>query len=160
MSRHVLDEKYMKMAIEKGKEGVRKGQTPFAACIVRNGEVLSCEHNTVWKDTDITSHGEIHAIRVACQRAKTIDLSGSSLYSTCEPCPMCFSACHWAKIATIVYGADIADAQKAGFNELTISNDRLKDLGGSPVEIVKGFLRQENIELFEFWLGQKDKRVY
>jgi len=156
----MIEEKYMRMAIEKAKKGVLKGQTPFGACIVRKGKVLSCEHNTVWKDTDITSHGEVHAIRVACKKAKTIDLSGSILYSTCEPCPMCFSACHWAKIDTIVCGAKISDAKKAGFNELTVSNKRLKTLGGSKVKVVSGFLREENVELFNYWLNQKGRKVY
>ena len=160
MTKQKLDEKYMQMAIGKCREGIEKGQTPFAACVVRDGIVLSCEHNTVWEDTDITSHGEVHAIRVACQKAETIDLSGSIIYSTCEPCPMCFSACHWARISTIVYGAEIVDAQKAGFNELTVSNLKLKELGGSPVDVVSGFLREENIALFDYWLEQKGHKTY
>jgi len=153
-------EKYMRMAIAKAQEGIQKGQTPFAACIVKDGKVLSCEHNTVWKDTDITSHGEVHAIRVACRKAKTIDLSGSVIYSTCEPCPMCFSACHWANISTIFYGANIKDAKIAGFHELAISNKTLKKLGKSPIKIVDRFLQKECVALFHQWLKRKDRKVY
>ena len=116
------DEGYMRLAIQKAREGVAAGQTPFGACIVTaGGEVAACEHNVVWRTTDITAHGEVNAIRVACRSLGTIDLSGCTIYSTTEPCPMCFSAIHWAKIAGIVFGASISDAQAAGFNELAIS---------------------------------------
>ena len=154
------NEKYMKMAIVMARKGVEKGQTPFGACIVKGSKVLSCVHNTVWKTTDITAHAEVHAIRKACKAANTIDLSGSVIYSTCEPCPMCFSAIHWANISTIVYGAKIKDAKLAGFHELTISNRRMKTIGGSSVEIVQDFLRKENVELFNDWVSRSDRQTY
>src|SRR6266516_4264518 len=94
------DPRFMWLAIEKAKEGIARGQTPFGACITR--------------------HGEVVAIRQACKTLGTIDLSGCVIYSTCEPCPMCFSACHWARISTIVYGARIEDARASGFHELPI----------------------------------------
>ncbi|MBU0469510.1 MAG: nucleoside deaminase [Candidatus Omnitrophica bacterium] len=150
----------MQMAMEKAREGVQKGQTPFGACIVKDNKVLSCVHNTVWKTTDITAHAEVQAIRKACKEINYIDLSGSVIYSTCEPCPMCFSAIHWANISTIVYGAKIKDAKSAGFHELTISNRRMKKIGGSPVEIIEGFLRKENVELFKEWLNRSDRKTY
>ena len=145
------DERYMRMAIAKAMEGIKAGQTPFAACIVRDGEVLACEHNLVWHDTDITAHAEVVALRSACREIGGIDLSGATVYATTEPCPMCFSACHWARVDRIVYGAAIADAEKAGFNELTVSNAELKRLGGSEVEIVPGLLREECADLFHLW---------
>lgn len=153
-------EKYMRMAIEKARKGVKSGQTPFGACIVKKGKVIACEHNVVWKTTDITAHAEVHTIRKACKNIDDIDLSGSVLYSTCEPCPMCFSAIHWAKIDLVVYGARIKDAQKAGFNELTISNQRMKSLGQSPVKIIKDFMREENIEVFEEWKSLEKSSIY
>ncbi|MHA1871437.1 MAG: nucleoside deaminase [Promethearchaeota archaeon] len=155
-----LDEKYMRMAIEKTKEGMKEGQTPFGACIVKDGEVIACEHNKVWATTDITAHAEIVAIREACKKLNTIDLSGCVIYSTCEPCPMCFSAIHWARISTIVYGASIADAQGGGFNELTISNHQMKDLGRSKVEIIDNFLKDECVELFSMWNKMENKKTY
>lgn len=153
-------EDYMRLAIRKCAEGIRKGQSPFGACIVKKGTVVSCVHNIVWKSTDITAHAEVHAIRAACRKLKTVDLSGCVLYSTCEPCPMCFSAIHWAKIGTIFYGSQIRDAQNLGFAELTLSNRRMKSLGGSPVKIQGGLLRNEAIELFKIWAAQKRKRLY
>ncbi len=153
-------EEFMRMAIAKAMEGIEKGQSPFGACIVADGQVISCEHNVVWQSNDITAHAEVTAIRKACQKLDTIDLSGSVIYSTTEPCPMCFAACHWAKISKIVYGARIEDAQKFGFSELTVSNQKMKDFGGSDVEIVADFLRDETITLFEAWFAREDKKAY
>ena len=154
------DEKFMRLAIEKAKEGIIKGQTPFGVCISKEGEAISCVHNIVWESMDITSHAEIHAIREACKKLNTVDLSGCVIYSTCEPCPMCFSACHWAKISKIIYGTRIEDAKKLGFSELTISNEKMKQLGNSPITIVGNILRDENLELFKLWSEQEIKRVY
>lgn len=150
----------MRLAIEKTREGIAKGQTPFGACIVRSGEVLSTAHNVVWLTTDITAHAEIHAIREACHKLRTIDLSGCVIYSTCEPCPMCFAACHWARISKIIYGARIEDAFAAGFHELHIPNARMKELSGSTVEIVGDFLRDEAVALFQLFDRQPNKRTY
>ncbi len=155
-----INKKFMKMAIAKAKAGIRKGQTPFGACIVKKGRVISCEHNTVWKSCDITSHAEVHAIRKACKKLKNISLEGCTIYSTCEPCPMCFSACHWAKISKIVYGARISDAKKSGFNELNISNKVLKSKGRSRVKIVPDFMRRENAELFMLWQKLNKSKIY
>ncbi len=156
----MTDENFMELAIEKAREGVRVGQTPFGACIVRSGEVISCAHNVVWRTTDITAHAEVHAIRQACEKLNAIDLSGCTIYSTCEPCPMCFSACHWARISRIVFGARIEDAEDAGFNELSISNETMKKAGGSPLEVIGDFMRKENQAVFQEWLHSADKKVY
>lgn len=153
-------EKYMQLAIDKCRKGIDKGQTPFGACIVKNNEIIACEHNIVWASTDITAHGEIHAIRNACKKVGSIDLSGSIIYSTCEPCPMCFTAIHWAKIDKIVYGASIEDAERFGFNELKVSNHMLKELGLSNVEITGNFMKSECAELFEYWASKKDRKTY
>ncbi|HBS47985.1 TPA: nucleoside deaminase [Candidatus Dependentiae bacterium] len=150
----------MKMAIEKAYEGIKSGNTPFGACIVKDENIISCEHNIVWQSTDITAHAEINAIRVACKKLNSIDLSGCSIYSTCEPCPMCFSACHWAKIDKIIFGTEIKDAQIIGFNELTVSNDQMKSIGKSKIEIVKHFMYDENLKLFKDWAALKNKKVY
>jgi tRNA(Arg) A34 adenosine deaminase TadA len=73
---------------------------------------------------------------------------------------MCFSAIHWAKIDRIVFGARIADAKGAGFNELSISNEEMKRLGGSPVDVVPELLRDENVALFREWIARPDRRGY
>ena len=81
----------MKLAIEKAWEGIRKGQEPFGACIVRDGKAISVAHNTVRADIDVSAHAEMNAIREACKKIGTIDLSGCEIYATFEPCPMTFA---------------------------------------------------------------------
>ncbi len=151
----------MRLAIDKVHAGIERGQTPFGACVVAaDGRVVACEHNLVWKTMDITAHGEMVTIRAACQALGVVDLSGCTIYSTTEPCPMCFSAIHWAKIGRIVYGASIADAQAAGFNELTIANVRMKEEGGSPVKIDGGCLKEECLLLFTHWRKAGQAKIY
>jgi tRNA(Arg) A34 adenosine deaminase TadA len=154
------DERWMRRAIEKAREGIAAGQTPFGACIVRAGRVVSCEHNVVWATTDITAHGEIHAVRAACRALGTIDLAGTTIYSTCEPCPMCFTTAHWARIPRIVFGARIADAAAAGFNEMALSNEQLKALAGLTVELVPGARGEECRGLFLEWRRRAGARAY
>ncbi len=154
------DEAFMRLAIEATRKGIAQGQTPFGAVIVKNGEVVVASHNQVWLDTDITAHAEVTAIRSACKLLDTIDLSGATIYSTCEPCPMCFSASHWAKLDRIVYGATIEDAEKAGFHELSIHNHDMKHLGGSAIEITPHVLRSECAALFNLWKEAGHARLY
>ena len=152
---------WMRRAIAKARDGVAAGQTPFGACIVRgDDEEVVVAHNVVLATTDITAHAEVTAIRAACRALKTIDLAGCTIYSTCEPCPMCFAACHWANFDRIVYGASIADAARCVFRELSISNAQMKRLGGSRVTIEAGFLRKEALELFANWMRLPGRRTY
>ena len=153
-------QKFMEAALEIAKKGILAGQTPFGACIVKDGQIISCCHNTVWRDTDITAHAEVNAIRQACEKLNSIDLAGCVIYSTCEPCPMCFAACHWANISKIVYGATIDDAKKVGFSELTISNKQMQQWGQSQIEIVEGFLWEPCTELFTLWQQLGKNEIY
>lgn len=132
---------------------------PFGACIVKDGKVISSASNSVLKG-DPTAHAEMNAIREAACILGTHDLSGCQIYSTTEPCPMCFAAIHWAKIDAVIYGASISDAQASGFNEMPISNYELKTLGRSAVEIHADFMKDECRELFLKWNALADKKVY
>ncbi len=154
------DTEFMKLAIGKAILGIDQGQTPFGACLVKDGRPVVSAHNVVWATTDITAHAEINVIRQACAQLQTVDLSGCTIYSTCEPCPMCFSAIHWANIGRIVYGVAISDAKAAGFDELEISNGQLKDLGRVPIHIEGGILKDECIELFARWQLRPGHQVY
>ena len=160
MSNSSDNKKFMLLAMKKAEEGIKSRQSPFGSCIVKNGKVISCTHNHVWKNKDITAHAEVVAIREACKKLKTIDLSDCVIYSTCEPCPMCFSAIHWARISKIVFGTSIADANKTGFNELFISNLQMKKIGKSKVKVKGNYLKKECIELFNIWSKRKDKKSY
>ncbi len=148
---------YMQLAIETTRKGIREGQSPFGAVVVKGTEIVAATHNTVWRTTDPTAHGEVNAIRQAALNLKTIDLGGTVMYSTCEPCPMCLTAIHWAKIDRLVFGASIADAQRTGFSELTISAQEMVKQGGSPLKIESGFMQSECTELFTYFLENGGK---
>jgi guanine deaminase len=141
----------MRLAIEKCREGIAAGQSPFGCAIARGDQVLAVEHNIVWRTTDATAHAEINAIRSACRAAGAIHLEGCIVATTCEPCPMCMSALHWARVSTVYYGATIADAQVAGFNELGLAAADLLRLGSSRVQLESGVLNRECRELFDYW---------
>lgn len=147
--------KYMEMAIKKAEEGIRKGEAPFGACIVKGGKILAVAHNTVLSKKDPTNHSEVNAIRAACRKLDNRKLKGCTVYSTTEPCPMCFSASHWAKVSKIVFGTRIRDVKKLGFSELTISDRTMKKKGGSKVRIKSDFMRKECLALLRLWKKSK-----
>ncbi|MDD5429645.1 MAG: nucleoside deaminase [Candidatus Omnitrophica bacterium] len=146
--------KYMLLAIKEAEKNYTKLEGgPFGACIVKKGgSVIAVSRNTVLKN-DAICHAEINAIRLASKKLKTFDLSSCIMYSTTEPCPMCFSAIHWARIDKIIYGASMADAKKAGFNELSITAKKVKLLGKSRVKIQGGFMSGQCRKLFTVWKG-------
>jgi tRNA(Arg) A34 adenosine deaminase TadA len=145
------EQEYLRLAIREARDGIAAGQSPFGAVIVKAGEVVAVTHNTVWRDTDPTAHAEVNCIRGAAAVLKTIFLHGCTMYSTTEPCPMCLSAIHWAKIDRVVYGASIADAAAAGFRELYVDAKRLVEMGKSPLRVEGGLLREECSALFAQW---------
>lgn len=145
------DEHFMRLAIAKATEGVNNGEDPFGACIVKDGEVVSCVHNSCTSSQDVTAHAEVNAIRDASKKLNTLDLSGCVIYSTCEPCPMCFTAVYWAKLDKIVFGTTIADACAIGFTQLNLSCRELKQFG-SDVELVEEVLKEESLDLFRHWV--------
>lgn len=154
-----MHERWMDLAIEQARAGIAAGQSPFGAVVVRGEEVVAAGHNEVWRRTDPTAHAEVVAIGRAGPRLGTIDLAGCTLYTTCEPCPMCASAIHWARLDAVVWGATIEDAAAAGFNELHVPARELYRQGGSRVRIVEGVRRAECAALFGEFL-RRGGRVY
>lgn len=150
----------MHLAIEKCRRGLALGQSPFGCAIARHGEILSCSHNTVVLTTDITAHAEVNAIREACHKIGDIFLDGAIVATTCEPCPMCMAALHWARVETVYYGATIADADTAGFNELQLPAAELLRLGGSKLKLVPKVLTKECCQLFDEWKANPQRIVY
>lgn len=126
---------YMDHALQAAVRAFRAGEAPFGACLVKDGELIACAENHVRSRMDVTAHAEMNVLREAFRRLNTTNLSGCVLYSTCEPCPMCFSACHDARISTIVYGADLADAEKAGYPGFAIPTELLQRSALLPISI-------------------------
>ena len=150
----------MRLAIEKTRAGIAAGQSPFGCAIARDGRLLSCSHNTVVITTDITAHAEVNAVREACREVGDIFLAGAIAATTCEPCPMCTAALHWARVDTVYYGATIADADEAGFNELQLPAAKLLKLGRSTLKLVPHVLPAECKELFAVWKANPNRTVY
>ncbi len=150
----------MQLAIDKAREGIAAGQSPFGCAIAKDGKVIAASHNTVVATTDITAHGEVNAIRAACLELNQILLDGCIAATTCEPCPMCMAALHWARVSTVYYGATIADAEQAGFNELQLPAAEILKIGGSEVNLVGGTLSDECKALFQEWLASPNPRTY
>jgi len=110
--------KFMQAAIEEAKLNLKTGDGgPFGAVIVKDGVIVSRGHNEVLKNNDPTCHGEIQAIRAACQKLGTYDLTGCELYTSAEPCPMCLSAIIWANIKKVYYANSAADTAAIGFRD-------------------------------------------
>jgi tRNA(Arg) A34 adenosine deaminase TadA len=150
----------MRLAVAKAREGIAAGQTPFGCAIAHRDRVVAVAHNTVLADTDITAHAEIVALRQACRAAGDITLEGSIVATTCEPCPMCAAALHWARVATVHFGAAIADAQDAGFNELQLPAADLLSMGRSSVRLEAGLLAEDCRRLFHEWRHSPQPRAY
>jgi tRNA(Arg) A34 adenosine deaminase TadA len=110
--------------------------------------------------TDITAHAEVNAIRAGCLETDDIFLTDAVVATTCEPCPMCMAALHWARVGTVYYGATIADADDAGFNELQFPAAELLNQGGSDVKLIGDMLKDECVELFAEWKANPDKQAY
>jgi len=147
----MTDADYMRVAIDMAWKGLKQGEMPFGACVVRNGRVVTAVHNVARRSWDITAHAEVHAIRETCRRLQSLDLSGTVLYASCEPCPMCFSACVWAKIPTVVYGSRIEDAERLGIRQIPIDSARMQQLSRGAMTLVGDVLRAESVELFKAW---------
>lgn len=148
----VPQKRFMTQAIADATAAVPRGEGgPFGACIAHNDRVIVCAHNTVLRDHDATCHAEINAIRAASKALSKFDLSECVIYSTTEPCPMCFAAIHWARIPRLVFGTRIADVRALGFNELALSNAQMRELGGSPVSVTGDFMRDDCVELLRRW---------
>jgi tRNA(Arg) A34 adenosine deaminase TadA len=150
----------MRLAIEKCREGIAAGQSPFGCAIAQNDRVISCSHNTVVLTTDITAHAEVNAVREACREIESIFLDGAVVATTCEPCPMCMSALHWARVDAVYYGATIDDADDAGFNELQLPAAKLLQIGGSKVKLIPQLLTEECKQLFTEWKNNPKRVAY
>ena len=141
--------KYMEIAKKSAKQGFKSNEGgPFGAVIVdANENIISTGNNKVLKNNDPTAHAEIVAIREACKKLNTYDLSKCILYTSCEPCPMCLSAIIWANIKTVYYGCTKEDAGEIGFRD-DIIYDYLKG-NNKDLICLKQLDREECLETFK-----------
>ena len=117
MSGQRSDAEWLERTIELAIENVDNGGGPFGALIVRDGELVAEGQNRVTATLDPTAHAEVVAIRAACQVVGDFSLAGTTLYTSCEPCPLCLSAALWARVDRVVFAADRDDAARGGFDD-------------------------------------------
>lgn len=158
-TKDMTNEALMRRAIDLSADSVRNGGGPFGAVIARMGEIIAEGSNGVTIQNDPTAHAEVSAIRKACQKLGTFDLSGCDIYTSCEPCPMCLGAIYWSHLDKIYYANDRKDAANIGFDddfiyqEIEVAPQYRK----KPSEIL---LRDEAIKVFQLWDEKLDKTEY
>ena len=150
----------MRLAVAKSRAGIATGESPFGCAIAVGDRVVAVAHNRVLSTTDITAHAEINALREACRETGDIHLPGAVVATTCEPCPMCAAALHWARVEHVYFGATIADAADAGFNEMPVPAAEIVRLGGSRYSLHSGLLADECRQLFAEWKRSANPRTY
>ena len=153
------DRKYMKMAIELSDSNVDAGGGPFGAVIVRGDEVIATGANHVVPNNDPTAHAEVSAIREACRKLQTFKLEDCTIYTSCEPCPMCLSAIYWAGISRICYANTKTDAAAIDFDDSFIYEQIATPMENRTIPC-ENFMREEAIKVFEKWDEKTDKTKY
>ncbi len=154
-----LKNNFMLRAIELSVNSANNAGGPFGCVIVRDNKIIAEGSNIVTSSNDPTAHAEIVAIRDACQKLNTFNLSGSDLYSSCEPCPMCLSAIYWSHIDNIFYANTRDDAKKINFDDSFIYSEFSKKIEDRKIPI-KQMLRDEALKAFELWNKKIDKIEY
>ena len=154
-----MKNKFMQRAIELSIESINSGGGPFGSVIVKDEKIISEGMNRVTVDNDPTSHGEIVAIRNACKKLNTFNLSDCSLYSSCEPCPMCMSAIYWSRIGKVYYANTRDDAKKINFDDSLIYSEIPKKNEDKKIPI-KQMMRNEALKAFDIWDKKTDKIEY
>ena len=156
-----MDDKYfIEKAIELATENVKSGAGgPFGAVIVKDGKIIATGVNSVTSENDPTAHAEVKAIRNACEKLNDYQLDGCTIYSSCEPCPMCLGAIYWARPAKLVFAATKKDAAEAGFDDAFIYDELAVPVNSRKLntEIVK---TNNKIKPFELWKKTQDKIAY
>jgi guanine deaminase len=157
---HSPNPAYLRRAIELARENVLAGTGgPFAALIVRDGEVIAEAANSVTTTNDPTAHGEINAIRKACAALGSFSLVGCEIYSSCEPCPMCLAAIYWSRLGAIYYGSNQQDAAKAGFDDAFLYEEFRKASAQRSIPSTQ-MLQTEAWEAFATWIAALTKVDY
>ena len=153
------DEKFMQQAIDLSIDNVANGGGPFGAVIVRDGEVIATGTNRVTANCDPTAHAEVSAIRAACAKLKSFKLTGCTIYTSCEPCPMCLSAIYWAGIDRIFYGNTKQDAKQINFDDSFIYDQIALDYSERSIPCIN-IMREQALAGFRAWTDKEDKVLY
>jgi guanine deaminase len=155
-----MDNRFMRKAIELSVENVRSGKGgPFAALVVKDGEIVAAGTNLVTASFDPTAHAEIVAIRAACRVLSLFQLPGCEIYTSCEPCPMCMGAIYWARPAKVYFGNTHADAARIGFDDSFIYQQLKVRASERAIPMVQ-LMRDEALLAFHEWERKADRIPY
>ena len=149
----------MRKAIKLSIDNISLGGGPFAAIVVKNGEIIASAANSVTNDNDPTAHAEVNVIRKAAKKLKTFDLSDCEIYTSCEPCPMCLGAIYWSGIKQVYYGNNKQDAANIDFDDKFIYDELDKPLSRREVKFNQ-LLPDEAINAFKIWAKSDNKTEY
>jgi len=155
------DKKYLLQAIALAKKGMQSGEGgPFGAVIIdKNGKVIGEGNNRVTSTNDPTAHAEITAIRDACKNISDFQLEGCTIYSSCEPCPMCLGAIYWSRPDRIVFACSKKDAADIGFDDDFLYKEIPLPLDERKIPTIQKY-RAEGLEVFKLWAAKEDKTEY
>ena len=151
--------KFMLRAIELSIKSANGTGGPFGCVVVKDNMIVAEGSNKVTFSNDPTAHAEIVAIRDACKKLNTFNLSGCDIYASCEPCPMCLSAIYWSHIDNIYYANTRDDAKKINFDDSMIYSEFSKKIEDRRIPI-KQMLREEALKAFDIWDKKTDKIEY
>jgi tRNA(Arg) A34 adenosine deaminase TadA len=154
-----MNDRFMSKAIALSIENVKHGGGPFAALVVKQGEIVASGVNQVTATNDPTAHAEIVAIREACRKLETFQLEGCDIYTTCEPCPMCLGAIYWARPAQVFFANTREDARKIGFDDKLIYEQLTLPFGERSIPFTP-LMREEALKAFRLWEEKPDKIRY
>lgn len=153
------DEKFMQQAIDLSIDNVANGGGPFGAVIVKDGQIIATGTNRVTANCDPTAHAEVSAIRAACKALKCFKLTGCTIYTSCEPCPMCLSAIYWAGIDRIFYGNTKQDAKQINFDDSFIYDQIALNATERTIPSIN-IMREQALAGFRAWSDKEDKIEY
>ncbi len=155
------DKLFMREAIDMSLKGMRSGDGgPFGCVIVNeNGVIIGRGNNKVTSSNDPTAHAEVVAIRDACQNIGHFQLDNCTIYTSCEPCPMCLGAIYWARPARIVYACSREDAAAIDFDDEFLYQEFILPMPERRIPIVQA-LQNEGIKVFKEWKNKNDKIEY
>lgn len=153
------DKQFMQQAIDLSIENVANGGGPFGAVIVRNNEIIATGVNRVTASNDPTAHAEVSAIRAACQKEHSFKLEGCTIYTSCEPCPMCLSAIYWSGISRICFANTKQDAEDIHFGDKFIYEEIERPICERSIP-TETFMRDEAQKAFRDWESKTDKVEY
>ena len=153
------DRVHLQTAVDLAAGNVADGGGPFGALVVLDGTVVATGQNRVTRDVDPTAHAEVQAIRSACRLLGTFSLAGATLYSSCEPCPMCLASALWARLDRVLFAADRYDAARGGFDDLAFYDLFATDRSLWSVRVEQR--REESAAVpFDAWLAAAGKVAY